>query len=143
MLRSFRVVYVARPSRTSVVPFTMFSPKLKPKLPMMRMMSSARPVLDATNAQSVLQQPLLPRRPRMNPTTPLVATLPQLPTVNTSTSSNNPCDDPIPMTLTFTGGVQIPILSTLHIVKPTEDPPRGIWPVFRLMVSSIKECKSV
>lgn len=40
-----------------------------------------------------------------------------------------------PSELEFTGNHIIPITSTLHIVTPDEDTPRGTWPVFRLMVS--------
>lgn len=39
-----------------------------------------------------------------------------------------------PRSLTYTGGFTIPITSKLHIVTPQEDTPRGIWPVYRLMV---------
>jgi hypothetical protein len=28
----------------------------------------------------------------------------------------------------------MPVTTKLHIVTPQEDTPRGIWPVFRLMV---------
>jgi hypothetical protein len=40
-----------------------------------------------------------------------------------------------PSKLRYTGDAVIPITSVLHIVKPQEDIPRGIWPVFRLLVS--------
>jgi hypothetical protein len=40
-----------------------------------------------------------------------------------------------PSELTYTGNVTMPITSRLHIVTPQEDTPRGVWPVFRLMVS--------
>jgi hypothetical protein len=44
-----------------------------------------------------------------------------------------------PSALRYTGESIIPITSNLHIVKPQDDTPRGIWPVFRLMVGgSIK-----
>jgi hypothetical protein len=39
-------------------------------------------------------------------------------------------------TLTYTGNASMPVTSNLHIVTPQEDTPQGIWPVFRLMVSS-------
>jgi hypothetical protein len=39
-----------------------------------------------------------------------------------------------PRTLAYPGGTPMPIVSRLHIVTPEEDVPRGIWPVFRLMV---------
>lgn len=40
-----------------------------------------------------------------------------------------------PNTMEYTGGVQIPVTSTLHLVTPQEDVPRGgVWPVFRMMV---------
>ena len=40
-----------------------------------------------------------------------------------------------PSELTFAGDTSIPVTSRLHIVTPEEDTPRGIWPVFRIMVS--------
>ena len=40
-----------------------------------------------------------------------------------------------PSTLRYTGDAVIPITSLLHIVKPQDDTPRGVWPVFRLLVS--------
>ena len=40
-----------------------------------------------------------------------------------------------PSTLRYTGDAVIPITSLLRIVKPQDDTPRGIWPVFRLLVS--------
>jgi hypothetical protein len=46
-----------------------------------------------------------------------------------------------PMTLTFTGGATIPVTTTLKIVTPGEDIPRGIWPVFRLMVRARYRCQ--
>jgi hypothetical protein len=42
-----------------------------------------------------------------------------------------------PNALTYTGDVAMPVTSNLHIVTPEEDTPRGIWPVFRLMVSTM------
>lgn len=41
-----------------------------------------------------------------------------------------------PSTLRYTGDAVIPITSLLRIVKPQDDIPRGVWPVFRLLVSS-------
>ena len=41
-----------------------------------------------------------------------------------------------PAALSYAGGTAIPITSTLHLVKPNEDAPHGIWPVFRLMVGT-------
>lgn len=40
-----------------------------------------------------------------------------------------------PQELKYTGHAAMPITSALHIVKPHEDAPTGVWPVFRLMVS--------
>jgi len=42
-------------------------------------------------------------------------------------------------TLTYTGGISMPITSKLHIVTPQEDAPQGTWPVFRLMVCTRTE----
>lgn len=39
-----------------------------------------------------------------------------------------------PTSLRYTGDAVMPITSTLNIVKPQDDTPRGVWPVFRLMV---------
>ena len=39
-----------------------------------------------------------------------------------------------PTSLTYTGDAVIPITSVLEIIKPQDDTPRGVWPVFRLMV---------
>ena len=39
-----------------------------------------------------------------------------------------------PMELTYTGDTKMPITTQLKIVPPQEDPPRGTWPVYRLMV---------
>lgn len=40
-----------------------------------------------------------------------------------------------PSELTYTGGATMPITSRAQIVTPKEDTPRGIWPIFRIMVS--------
>jgi hypothetical protein len=40
-----------------------------------------------------------------------------------------------PSEIKYAGDAIIPITTRLHMVKPGEDAPRGIWPVFRLMVS--------
>lgn len=42
-----------------------------------------------------------------------------------------------PQTLTYVEGATMPITSRLHLVTPDEDIPRGIWPVFRLMVRTL------
>jgi hypothetical protein len=46
----------------------------------------------------------------------------------------------LPKELRYTGDAVIPITSILHIVKPQDDVPRGIWPVFRLMVRRCCRC---
>ena len=48
--------------------------------------------------------------------------------VDTSTTSTSPSE------LVYTGNHRIPVTSHLHIVTPSEDVPRGVWPIFRLMV---------
>lgn len=49
-----------------------------------------------------------------------------------------------PSELTFAGDTSIPVTSRLHIVTPEEDAPRGIWPIFRIMVSQwIAFCRDV
>lgn len=39
-----------------------------------------------------------------------------------------------PSEIHYTGSATMPLTTVLHIVKPHEDVPRGVWPVFRLMV---------
>ena len=45
-----------------------------------------------------------------------------------------------PSSLTYTGNATMPITTKLKIVLPKEDPPRGVWPVFRLMVRATAAC---
>ena len=40
-----------------------------------------------------------------------------------------------PTHLMYTGGQSMPLTSTFKIIEPGEDAPRGIWPVFRILVS--------
>lgn len=47
-------------------------------------------------------------------------------------TSNNTWSSPLE--LLYTGNHKVPITSKLHIVTPQQDTPRGIWPVFRIMV---------
>lgn len=47
-----------------------------------------------------------------------------------------------PSELVYTGNHRMPITSTLHIVTPEEDVPRGTWPVFRLMVRTLLVARS-
>lgn len=47
----------------------------------------------------------------------------------------DPYDSVSPTALRYTGDAVMPITSKLQIVKPQDDTPRGVWPVFRLMVS--------
>lgn len=47
--------------------------------------------------------------------------------------------DASPASMTYTGNTEIPITSKLHIIGPEEDTPRGIWPVYRLMVSNLEK----
>lgn len=49
-------------------------------------------------------------------------------------ASNDPFESKSPMTLKFIDR-ECPIVSKLHLVTPDDDVPRGVWPVFRLMVS--------
>ena len=48
-----------------------------------------------------------------------------------------------PSELKYTGDATFPITTRLHIVKPGEDTPKGIWPVFRLMVREIEIAQRV
>lgn len=60
----------------------------------------------------------------------------ELPTVKESPKNVDAEDGRLlsPSELKYTGDSVMPITSHLHIVKPGEDTPRGIWPVFRMMV---------
>lgn len=40
-----------------------------------------------------------------------------------------------PSHIAYAGNAEMPITEELKIVKPEEDTPSGIWPVFRMMVS--------
>lgn len=54
-----------------------------------------------------------------------------------TTDSESKIEDTIytpPTTIKYTGDAVIPISSILDIVKPQDDTPQGVWPVFRLMV---------
>ena len=42
-----------------------------------------------------------------------------------------------PSHLSYVADISYPITSHLNIIKPKEDAPSGIWPVYRMMVSSI------
>ncbi len=44
-----------------------------------------------------------------------------------------------PSELIYTGNATMPVTSDLHIVTPEEDTPRGIWPVFRMLVG-VHQC---
>jgi len=61
-----------------------------------------------------------------------VALVDQSPNPRYETATN---DEKSPSELIYTGEAVIPITSFLHIVTPEEDSPRGIWPIFRLLVS--------
>jgi len=43
-------------------------------------------------------------------------------------------EEHVPSHFSYAGNVSMPITSELKIVKPGEDTPSGIWPVFRMMV---------
>jgi hypothetical protein len=60
--------------------------------------------------------------------------LPSIATTTDPFDQLNPFETISPTTLTYTGDAVIPITSKLNIIRPQDDTPRGIWPVFRLMV---------
>ena len=51
-----------------------------------------------------------------------------------SSTTSSPLMRTSPLSLTYTGGVTMPVTTQLKIVTPEEDAPRGVWPVYRLMV---------
>jgi hypothetical protein len=53
-----------------------------------------------------------------------------------SFSHEDPDNDESPSVLQYTGDAIIPITSTFQLIRPQDDTPPGIWPVFRLMVSA-------
>jgi len=61
----------------------------------------------------------------------------------TDFSENDPFETISPTTLTYTGDIEMPVTTKLHLVTPEEDTPPGVWPIFRLMVSPqfIPECQ--
>lgn len=46
-----------------------------------------------------------------------------------------PVKEAMPTHISYVGNSEMPITSSLKIVTPQDDTPRGIWPVFRMMVS--------
>ena len=40
----------------------------------------------------------------------------------------------LPDHISYVGNAKMPITSSLKIVTPEDDTPRGVWPVFRMMV---------
>lgn len=49
----------------------------------------------------------------------------------------------MPSHISYVGNEKMPITSNLKIVTPKDDTPRGIWPVFRMMVSFDLQLKSL
>ena len=57
------------------------------------------------------------------------------------TSTTKQDDIISPSHISYVAGVSLPITSELHIVKPSDDAPPGLWPVYRIMVSLKIELK--
>lgn len=55
-------------------------------------------------------------------------------TPTSTTAIDAPSERVSPTSLKYTGDAIIPITSVLEIIRPQDDTPRGVWPVFRLMV---------
>lgn len=51
----------------------------------------------------------------------------------TITSTTKQDDMISPSHISYVAGVSLPITSELHIVKPSDDAPPGLWPVYRIM----------
>jgi hypothetical protein len=111
-----------------------------------RAFSSARPRPDDHHDEEVIFR--VPQTPVVRKKTAARSSVPHLaviePELETSLSSpfvstgnpdadSDPFESKSPMTLKFIDR-ECPIISKLHLVTPEEDVPRGVWPVFRLMV---------
>lgn len=59
------------------------------------------------------------------------------PTARTEQNQNETRSPPQDLLLAYSPDTNVPITSRLHIVKPGEDTPSGVWPAFRLMVRPI------
>ena len=47
---------------------------------------------------------------------------------------------PSPPMLSYAPDHEIPITRKLHLVRPHEDTPSGLWPAFRMLVSTVLSC---
>jgi hypothetical protein len=134
------------PASLSLRSFSSFSEILSPSNRAQRQLSSARPLPDeeeldigeweqpkrgVEKRQRYQFQPARPlRRPSLS-----TATQPAV-FVDENVDTIAERESPSPRELLHTGDVSIPITSRLHIYTPQDGPPRGVWPVFRLMVST-------
>jgi hypothetical protein len=108
-----------------------------------RCLSSARPlptIDEITESEWRKEAKALKKASSQSPSTPgspnakFSSTSPAEVTDLTDSDNNDESSYVSTNTLTYTGGASMPVTSKLHIVTPQDDTPRGIWPVFRLMV---------
>ena len=101
-----------------------------------RHLSSVRPLMDEDEDEDWTPAPQASSSLLLSPPPPPVSTVQQSPPQQQDDQERDTNTDSHvgPSELVFTGNHRIPITSTLHIVTPEEDTPRGIWPVFRFMV---------
>jgi hypothetical protein len=104
-----------------------------------RLLSSARPLPNEEISEWEQESPRR-RRPLSQYPSPLHRASFAVPDPNISTRASvvkQTMTEPQEQMLSYSPDTAIPITSILHIVKPGEDTPRGIWPAFRLLVSRL------
>jgi hypothetical protein len=103
--------------------------------PQCRLLSVAKPLLheqdDQKDWKEKEQKKTLKRMLKKSSSAPAASTAAATNIVPSEIQDNQNS----PSELTYTGNATMPITTRLHIVTPDEDTPRGVWPVFRLMVS--------
>jgi hypothetical protein len=101
------------------------------------------PHAEAWKAKKESLKPLLQKSVSNNKTLQQGAIMPQV-ILSEHKKSNNDMEgsavETSPSELKYTGNAIMPLTTHRHLVKPHEDTPRGIWPVFRLMVRSRELC---
>ena len=131
----------------------LLSPILVPRIPFVlpqcRLLSSARPLVHEQDDEEewkekekkkTLQKRVLQKRSLVPPASTAVVANNLVPSAEIQEDKKNELETSLdtslsPSELTYTGNATMPVTTRLHIVTPEEDTPRGVWPIFRLMVS--------
>jgi len=92
------------------------------------------PIQDNTRNPAVKWVPPVPGRSSFAPSRKSRVQSPQMTPMERKKKTERSTS---PSEITYTGNIEMPITSQLHLVKPGEPSPVGTWPVFRLMVSRV------